>query len=174
MSQEPKKISRRQVIKLLTASAGAATMANLPNKWVKPVLNAGVLPAHAQNSSLPLYTFSNGSVFIVNNQPNDIPDEPVYPYMDLGSSVTISPVIAGVQIRRTITVVDTVHPLSPNVVTGYTDTSGTFRGPDISLEDWDSVEPGVSGRDINFLWEFVDPSDGTDTWSETVSVGRPE
>jgi len=51
MSQEPKKVSRRQAIKLLTATAGAATMASVPNKWVKPILKAGVLPAHAQTST---------------------------------------------------------------------------------------------------------------------------
>ena len=50
MAQEPTKITRRQAIKLLTAATSAATLANLPHKWVKPIVQAGVLPAHAQTS----------------------------------------------------------------------------------------------------------------------------
>ena len=55
-----------------------------------------------------------------------------------------------------------------NVLVGIPiNASGVFTGADIDLLAWDVP---VSGRDINFLWEFVDPADGTDTWSETVHV----
>lgn len=50
---EPQRISRRNALKILTAAAGATTLANLPGQWMKPVLRAGVLPAHAQTSGLP-------------------------------------------------------------------------------------------------------------------------
>ena len=47
-----KKISRRDAIKLLGAAAGASVLANLPTKWNTPELTAGVLPAHAQTSTV--------------------------------------------------------------------------------------------------------------------------
>lgn len=51
MSQE--KISRRDLLKMLAASAGAAALATVPNKWVTPVVEIGALPAHAQTSRSP-------------------------------------------------------------------------------------------------------------------------
>jgi hypothetical protein len=47
-----KKISRRDAIKLLGATAGATVLANLPTQWSKPELTAGLLPAHAQTSTV--------------------------------------------------------------------------------------------------------------------------
>ena len=44
-------ISRREILKVLAASGGAlAAAAFLPVKWVKPLVQSGVLPAHAQSS----------------------------------------------------------------------------------------------------------------------------
>ena len=63
----PKKLSRRDAIKLLGAATGAAMLANLPSKWSKPELASGVLPAHAQTSGL--LTFTNGG-FIMNTPIN--------------------------------------------------------------------------------------------------------
>jgi hypothetical protein len=50
MPQTPKKLSRRDALKVLGAAAGATALANLPSRWTTPVINAGVLPAHAQSS----------------------------------------------------------------------------------------------------------------------------
>jgi len=47
-----KKLSRRDAIKLLGAVTGATVLANLPSKWSTPELVSGILPAHAQTSSL--------------------------------------------------------------------------------------------------------------------------
>lgn len=74
MAQEPKKVSRRQALKLLTATAGAATMASVPNKWVKPILKAGVLPAHAQTSTpVPPATSTNTPTSTPTNTPTSTP-----------------------------------------------------------------------------------------------------
>ncbi len=44
-------LSRREVLKALAAGGGAlAASAFLPARWVKPAIQAGVLPAHAQAS----------------------------------------------------------------------------------------------------------------------------
>jgi hypothetical protein len=47
-------LGRRQLLKALAATGGAAAAASLlPGKWAKPVVEAGVLPAHAQVSPGP-------------------------------------------------------------------------------------------------------------------------
>ncbi|RMD50958.1 MAG: twin-arginine translocation signal domain-containing protein [Candidatus Thermofonsia bacterium] len=51
--QNRQQLSRRDALKVIAAVTGAATLTNLPNKWVKPVLDAGVLPAHAQTTPTP-------------------------------------------------------------------------------------------------------------------------
>jgi hypothetical protein len=47
-------LGRRQLLKVLAATGGAAAASSLlPGKWAKPVVEAGVLPAHAQVSPTP-------------------------------------------------------------------------------------------------------------------------
>jgi hypothetical protein len=64
-----KKISRRQVLKTLLAAGGGIGAASfLPAKWLKPVVESGVLPAHAQTSGAvklcvsgyTLFTYTSG------------------------------------------------------------------------------------------------------------------
>jgi hypothetical protein len=51
-STGPLLLSRREVLKALAVIGGAAAAsALLPERWVKPVVEAGVLPAHAQSSA---------------------------------------------------------------------------------------------------------------------------
>lgn len=60
MTEQPKKLSRRDAIKLLGAATGASVLASLPSKWTKPEVTAGVLPAQAQTSpTLPTVTTDN-------------------------------------------------------------------------------------------------------------------
>ncbi len=49
MSQQ-KELSRREALKTLAAVTGAAALTSLPGQWVKPVIETGLLPAHAQSS----------------------------------------------------------------------------------------------------------------------------
>jgi hypothetical protein len=47
-------LGRRQLLKALGATGGAvAASSMLPGKWAKPVIEAGVLPAHAQVTPTP-------------------------------------------------------------------------------------------------------------------------
>lgn len=51
MTDQQRKLSRRDAIKVLGAAAGASVLATLPTKWSKPEITTGVLPAHAQTSA---------------------------------------------------------------------------------------------------------------------------
>lgn len=54
-SEEPQgeTLGRRELLKALAATGGAVTAATLlPGKWTKPVIQVGVLPAHAATSAL--------------------------------------------------------------------------------------------------------------------------
>lgn len=47
-------LSRRQLLKTLAATGGAVSASSLlPGKWVKPVVEVGLLPAHAQVTPTP-------------------------------------------------------------------------------------------------------------------------
>ncbi len=52
--------ARRQAIKLMMATGGVVTAAATSDKWLKPVVNSVVLPAHAQTSVFsPIGNFSS-------------------------------------------------------------------------------------------------------------------
>jgi hypothetical protein len=68
------KIGRRDVLKIVVAGAGAITAsAFLPDKWVKPVADFGVSPAHAQASIAPIGGGTiSGLVYRCDNTANTI------------------------------------------------------------------------------------------------------
>jgi hypothetical protein len=66
-----KMISRRNVFKLVLAATGSITAsAFLPEKWIKPIVRAGVIPAHAQTSVTPTATTPSAT-----NIPTETPTE---------------------------------------------------------------------------------------------------
>ena len=50
MTEQKKRLSRREAIKILGTATGASLLANIPSKWSKPELSGGAIPAHAQTS----------------------------------------------------------------------------------------------------------------------------
>lgn len=46
-------ISRRKLLKALSAVGGAVVLTRIPSQWVAPMVEVGTLPAHAQGSTLP-------------------------------------------------------------------------------------------------------------------------
>jgi hypothetical protein len=159
MAQESKKVSRRKAIKLITATVGAASLANLPNKWVKPVLKAGVLPAHAQtsptatatptNTSTPTNTPTNTPTSTPTNTPTATPGPNAIASCtgevnDLGNAsiffwnttATLNLAVAGISVLLTIIARDG----SGNTIAGpqeygpeLTDTNGTATFIDTSI-----------------------------------------
>lgn len=46
-----KDISRRTLLKVIAAGCSVVVASSLPRDWVKPVIDAGLLPVHAQTTS---------------------------------------------------------------------------------------------------------------------------
>lgn len=44
-------VSRRQLLKILAAATGTAMLSTVPNEWKTPVIDVGMIPAHAQGLS---------------------------------------------------------------------------------------------------------------------------
>jgi len=71
-NEETQALNRRELLKVLTAAGGAiGAAAFLPARWSKPLVEAGVLPAHAQGTMT--LEISNLSVFPI---PGSAPIEP--------------------------------------------------------------------------------------------------
>jgi hypothetical protein len=176
---EQKTISRRQLLKTLIAAGGAVTASTLlPGEWARPVVEVGVLPAHAQASAISTATPTPTVA------PTPIPYAIIgcYAYNAAGGGIIsptdtiqafaeIAPTTAGVQLRRTITLHEITHPQDGVVdtVTGPTDALGVFQPPDFDLN---ILSPAISsGNDkLTVLWEFVNPTDGTNTCENLIDV----
>jgi hypothetical protein len=146
----PKKLSRRDAIKLLGAAAGATLLANLPSKWSKPALTSGVLPAHAQTSASILHTLTCAPTAAGVNFSQSNP-----------SSVTIFPATSGISMTYLITANATI--INPSSATGTVLTIGTGTA---------SVDVRISTGTTTFYivqWSFANPADGTGTCTQLFS-----
>jgi hypothetical protein len=53
--QQEKAVARRQLIKILIAAGSVFTASSvLPTKWIRPIVELGMLPSHAQASVVPM------------------------------------------------------------------------------------------------------------------------
>jgi len=97
-----KTLGRRELLKALAATGGAVTAASmLPGKWAKPVIEAGVLPAHAQASNflINVANTQNGQAI------GGITTTGMEPLWDeLIVTVQVTPAQAGISITDTVTV----------------------------------------------------------------------
>lgn len=167
-----KEITRRDAIKVLAAVAGAAALANIPDKWTKPGMEVGVLPAHAQTSNPAPYTLAAGA------------DDPQCNFcQDITSTGTVTPLAVGMLLHYVISLppgVTIKYPPSANAPANAagalpvvislegdvpTDSSGVAR---IVFR----VNSAFSVDDlITVTWSFVNPSDGTNTDMQTFTSG---
>ena len=155
--QVNKKLSRRDAMKILAASAGAIALANLPSQWSKPGLEVGVLPVHAQTSVTPeLHTLPADGVQI---------EGFCYP-TDITNSVTISPADAGILLNYSIsTTGGTVNITAPAALNGsvMTDATGTAS---LTITADDITGMGT----IVIVWTFANSSYGTGSSTQTIEA----
>ncbi|MBN1180093.1 MAG: twin-arginine translocation signal domain-containing protein [Anaerolineae bacterium] len=104
MKEQP--ISRRELLKLLAAAGGAvAASTALPSEWTKPLVETGVLPAHAQTS-----------------EPIDIPDTLVGIQWNSGMELADLD-LRGVGNGATV---DENSPNSPTMAFSYEEVAGDY------------------------------------------------
>ena len=74
LSSQEQNLSRRELLKVLAAGGGGlAAAAFLPGRWLKPVVEAGVLPAHAQaTNTLKIVSLSVWSNANPRSQPSGV------------------------------------------------------------------------------------------------------
>ena len=191
-------LSRRQLLKALIAAGGAMTTAMmLPGKWLTPVVEVGVLPAHAQTSPVPSSTsrpaitptptptltptptptptptrviYSIIGCYAFNSQGSGIitPTDTIVSYADL------LPAAPSVQLRQTITLNQAGHPQNGVVraVTGTTNASGRFQPANFDLGSLSpTIAPGQNR--LSIVWDFVNQSDGTNTCTNNIDIVAP-
>jgi hypothetical protein len=147
-------LTRRQLIKILAALGGAVTASSLmPEKWSRPQVGFGALPAHAQSTlCAPPYGIDHCTIDIIQNS-----------VTELTTSAWITPACPGIQMALTIFIsieVDRQPERKP--FTGFlTDSSGKAT---FTLEF--SLPPGQAS--IYAMWGFFDPADGSDTCTTNV------
>ena len=140
------KISRRDAIKALAAVAGATALANIPSKWIKPSLNVGILPAHAQTSVVH-HTVTAGI------------SDPTANYCNsLKSTAVITPPSSGIPLNYILTTSGSVVISSP-AHTGTVATDGTGTATLAIIVD--KSKPFNKGDTITITWSFKNPSDGS-------------
>jgi hypothetical protein len=86
-------LSRREALMVLAATGGAAAASLLlPEKWVQPVVEAGILPAHAQSSIVCAapYTIDHCRIYDIYHEPGL--------FLHYVSTVYLKPACAGVPI----------------------------------------------------------------------------
>lgn len=136
MTEQPKKLSRRDAIKVLGAAAGASVLATLPTKWTKPEITAGVLPAHAQ-TSWP-YSFA---ACTASGNVNSTPSGQVY--------ALIAPAVAGVSLK--LAVANNIGPVLLAV-----DPSGTYPTDGSGRANSSTYQfVGNTGDILTLEWTFV-------------------
>ena len=170
MTEQQKKLSRRDALKILGAAAGASVLANLPSKWSTPELASGVLPAHAQVSGL---TFLDGGFintiyptrgkFYPNERSGNL-EEISRASIDMCAamathwvqiSLPIANIPLGLVTSSTYPVTWYIPNNTPPDGTYYTDSNGKVEIP-FGVKH-------VGGDHIDFAWKFINLSDGTDT-----------
>ena len=73
-SSKPQALSRGEMLKVISAMGMAITASSLaPEQWIKPVVEAGVVPAHAQSSlhCVSPYSIDRCQIEDMSRQTND-------------------------------------------------------------------------------------------------------
>jgi hypothetical protein len=143
----PKKISRRDAIKLLGAVTGATVLANLPSKWKTPEITKGVLPVHAQTSNVVSFITCDANTSFQSSPFNGT------------IGLTISPGIPGIELN--LLLLGGYNPLEQTVVVNGLPSNPISTGPGgiISIPITITVTPiTANSGSLNFYWTFVDPA----------------
>lgn len=153
--KSPTKISRRDAMKILAVATGATALANIPSKWVKPGLDIGVLPAHAQTSGGHTVTagISDPAASFCNSFTSTAVIAPPTPGILLHYVIALSNGSTLLTSPAALTGTMSTDPSGMATLTITVDTSSTFN----------------AGDTITVTWSFENPSDGTGSSSQVFT-----
>lgn len=162
--QDEQMITRRRLLKTLGITAGTvAASVVIPGKWIKPIVDVGVLPAHAQMSPACQYTIAL-RVLDPGIPPVPIPSGGDMPpqIVQLEATVTPAPSPVGDVTFRIRTIVTTI----PIPVT--TDAAG------VATVAWDfgDLANSVPG-DIERIRASFSCANSNQWWKQVAGVGGP-
>ena len=151
-------ISRRKLLKMLTAAgAGASAAVLLSGQWVKPVAAGGQLAPHAQ-TSLSTHVIITGSAL---QEPNT---------SNLIASATISPTDPNIPIVATVNTLP-VPAASIGTQTANTNSSG------VASFTFDPTQfnplPPCNTPELQVVFSFANSADGTGTYTAMTPWTQP-
>ncbi|GAB4423992.1 MAG: hypothetical protein Kow0031_02770 [Anaerolineae bacterium] len=153
------------MLKALAAGGATAAAALLPERWISPVVEVGVLPAHAQ-TSLAAFNLTCGAAGA------SVPQDGVITAIQ----VEVPPIYPGhAELVCTVTTSDSRYPASAfNTLTTQVTPVGVAAYPDFALP-LETGSPAIAeGSVITFTIAFANPSAfGHDSCSTTVTVSAP-
>lgn len=159
--QNKKELSRREALKALAALGGAVTATSLlPEKWSRPEIGVGVLPAHAQNGSqcVPPYVFAmcNVVAYWVNVEVD----------FQVDIEVQLDPPCPAEIVIDLIFLDWDNNFVGAYSVTVMTDANGHYAGSETffaqNFQGWPET--------VQWTISFLNPADGTDTCSGTSPI----
>jgi hypothetical protein len=157
--QTDHRLTRRNLMKLISAGAGAVALANLPLHWAKPVVKMGLLPVHAQSTT----PTPPPATYVVTAGEDDTNFN--FCGYSLDSTASITPGEAGITLTYSIVASLGLTITSPASLTG---TVNTTAGGATTLHIEFTYTMGEAGN-ITVTWGFDNPSQGTNTDAQTFS-----
>ncbi len=163
LNEESVAISRRQLLKALVATGGAITASTvLSGKWSKPLVEVGLLPAHAQVSQPPVITFYQCSAFDIQTELAIVTPESI-----VETSTLISPIHTDVLLQRTLRL-NATNGAILDETTGYADAAGLFSPPNIVILDF--IASLQDEDTLYIIWEVADPDYESNSCINTLNV----
>jgi hypothetical protein len=160
-SRDEPHFTRRELLKSLAALGGAVTASSLlPEKWSRPQVGAGALPAHAQSTlCVPPYEIDHCTIDIIQNSGTE-----------LTSSAWILPPCPGIEMIVFLYWIIELEaqPVkkAQSIPVVSTDATGKATW---SMTVIDVPQGAVQ---VYVEWNFFDPADGSDSCqTEKVDVG---
>ncbi len=159
-----KLLSRREALKVLAAVGGSAVASTLLlEKWVKPAVKVGVLPAHAQSSivcEVP-YTIDRCQIYDIYHKSST--------YLHIVSTVTVKPACKGIPVFYILDVLDTnlenLYSLTSSVI-WETNSFGEMT----MVFSVGTAFPGREAYMVSVTWKFAKANYGTDSCATTALI----